>query len=147
VYNQHEEAVVALEEVDAEHVSRYGIADATPLDGRTYQVSDLVEKPTPEDAPSNLAIASRYILPPEIFPALEMTGEGSGGEIQLTDALRTLLQERSMYGYRINGVRHDIGNKLDFVKTSILFALSRDDIGPDLREWLERLVADSEVQK
>ena len=139
VYNRHEEAVLALEEVDAEHVSRYGIADATPLDGRTYQVSDLVEKPAPEDAPSNLAIASRYILPPEIFPALDMTTTGKGGEIQLTDALRVLLQERPMYGYRINGVRHDVGNKLDFIKTSVLFGLKHTDIGNGLRERLKNL--------
>ncbi|MFW5789548.1 MAG: sugar phosphate nucleotidyltransferase, partial [Spirochaetota bacterium] len=108
-------------------------------DGRTFRVDRMIEKPSIEEAPSRLAVASRYVLPPEIFQALDMTTPGKGGEIQLTDAIRILLQDRSIYGYRVNGVRHDIGNKLDFLKTSVLFGLKHDDVGPGLRIWLEKL--------
>jgi UTP--glucose-1-phosphate uridylyltransferase len=151
VYEEHEEVVLALEEVDPQHVSSYGIVGGSPLiepgsgnasaDGRTWKVDEMIEKPSLEEAPSRLAVASRYVLPPEIFQALDMTTPGKGGEIQLTDAIRILLQDRSIYGYRINGVRHDIGNKLDFIKTSVLFGLKHDDIGAELKSWLRDLVA------
>ena len=150
VYNEREEVVLALEEVEPEYVSSYGIVGGTPLDeapgggisgdGRTWRIDRMIEKPSPDEAPSRLAVASRYILPPEIFQALDMTEPGKGGEIQLTDAIRILLQDRWIYGYRINGVRHDIGNKLDFVKTSVLFGLKHQDIGSDLKYWLKTLV-------
>ena len=143
VYEQHEEVVLALEEVDPAHVSSYGIVGGQPADasgdGRTIRVDQMVEKPSLAEAPSRLAVASRYVLPPEIFQALDMTTPGKGGEIQLTDAIRILLQDRSIYGYRVNGVRHDIGNKLDFLKTSVLFGLKRDDVGPGLKAWLREL--------
>ncbi|MFW6290844.1 MAG: UTP--glucose-1-phosphate uridylyltransferase [Spirochaetota bacterium] len=155
VYDEHEEVVLGLEEVDPEHVSSYGIVGGEPLgadgaaaggagagaagDGRTFRVDRMIEKPSIEEAPSRLAVASRYVLPPEIFQALDMTTPGKGGEIQLTDAIRILLQDRSIYGYRVNGVRHDIGNKLDFLKTSVLFGLKHDDVGPGLKAWLREL--------
>ena len=141
VYNRYEEVVLALEEVPMEKVSRYGVISGKEIDDGTYLINDLVEKPAPDEAPSNLVIASRYVLPPEIFRALELTTPGKGGEIQLTDALRILLKDRAMYGQRINGVRHDIGNKLDFLKTSILFGLKHSDIGDDLKAWLVELAA------
>ncbi len=142
VYEKHEEVVLALEEVDREHVSRYGIAGGSPVSesDSTIKVTRLIEKPTPQQAPSNLAIASRYVLPPEIFQALDMTTPGEGGEIQLTDAIKILLDERSIYGHIINGTRHDMGNKLDFLKTSILFGLEREDFGADLKGWLMQMV-------
>lgn len=141
VYEEHEEVVLALEEVDAQHVSSYGIVGGEPLRGRTWKIDTMIEKPSLQEAPSRLAVASRYVLPPEIFQALDMTTPGVGGEIQLTDAIRILLQDRSIYGCIINGTRHDIGNKLDFLKTSLLFGLKHDDIGADLRSWLKDLVA------
>ena len=139
VYEEHEEVVLALEEVDPEHVSSYGIVGGSPLDERTWRIDTMIEKPALEEAPSRLAVASRYVLPPEIFQALDMTTPGKGGEIQLTDAIRILLQDRSIYGYRINGMRHDIGNKLDFLKTSVLFGLKHEDIGGELKNWLREL--------
>ncbi|MFW5686462.1 MAG: UTP--glucose-1-phosphate uridylyltransferase GalU [Spirochaetota bacterium] len=140
VYDEHEEVVLALEEVDPEHVSSYGIVGGEPLSDRTWKITTMVEKPSLAEAPSRLAVASRYVLPPEIFQALDMTTPGKGGEIQLTDAIRILLADRSIYGSVINGVRHDIGNKLDFPKTSVLYGLKHEDIGPELREWLRGVV-------
>ena len=140
VYEEHQEVVLALEEVDPQHVSSYGIVGGEQVGERTWRVDSMVEKPTLEEAPSRLAVASRYVLPPEIFQALDMTTPGKGGEIQLTDAIRILLADRSIYGYRINGVRHDIGNKLDFLKTSVLFGLKHGDIGEELKTWLVELV-------
>lgn len=142
VYEEHQEVVLALEEVDAKHVSSYGIVGGEPLEpgSQTIQVTTMVEKPTVDEAPSNLAVASRYVLPPEIFQALDMTTPGKGGEIQLTDAIRILLRERPISGAIINGIRHDIGNKLDFLKTSVLYGLKHQEFGADLRGWLEQLV-------
>lgn len=142
VYAEREELVIALEEVPRDCVSRYGIVDGEELGEGIFAVRDMVEKPAPEEAPSNLAVASRYILPPEIFSALDVVEPGKGGEIQLTDAIRILLSQRYLYGCRINGRRHDLGNKLDFLKSSILFALKRDDLGPELAEWIKGLAAD-----
>ncbi len=141
VYQEHQEVVLALEEVDPQHVSSYGIVGGEPIDERTWRIDRMIEKPTLSEAPSRLAVASRYVLPPEIFQALDMTTPGKGGEIQLTDAIRILLADRSIYGYRINGVRHDIGNKLDFLKTSVLFGLKHGDISDEFRGWLVDLVA------
>ena len=140
VYARYEELVVALEEVPLEKVSKYGVVDGKEIDANVLLVHDLVEKPDPEEAPSNLVIASRYILPPEIFQALDQTKPGKGGEIQLTDAMKLLHSDRAMYGCRINGTRHDLGDKLEFLKTSILYALKRDEMKDALYEWLKELV-------
>jgi UTP--glucose-1-phosphate uridylyltransferase len=142
VYNRYEELVVALEEVPKERVSRYGVIDGKEIGSGVYLVEDMVEKPSPEETPSNLVIASRYILPPEIFRALENTKPGKGGEIQLTDAMRILLADRAMYGYRFKGRRHDLGDKLEFLKTSILYALKREDMRDPLLAWMRDLVKD-----
>ena len=140
VYNRYEELVVALEEVPRERVSRYGVIDGKEIGSGVYLVEDMVEKPSPAETPSNLVIASRYILPPEIFRALENTKPGKGGEIQLTDAMRILLADRAMYGYRFKGRRHDLGDKLEFLKTSILYALKREDMRDPLLAWMRDLV-------
>jgi len=140
VYNRYEELVVALEEVPRERVSRYGVIDGKEIGSGVYLVEDMVEKPSPEETPSNLVIASRYILPPEIFRALENTKPGKGGEIQLTDAMRILLTDRAMYGYCFKGRRHDLGDKLEFLKTSILYALKREDMRDPLLAWMRDLV-------
>ncbi len=140
VYNRYEEAVLALEQVPREKVSRYGVIGGEQLQERIYSIRHLVEKPDIDTAPSNLVIASRYILPPEIFSALDMVEAGKGGEIQLTDALHLLVQDRNMYGYHFNGRRHDLGNKLDWLKTNILYGLKRDDISEGLVPWLRQVL-------
>ncbi|MDY7028487.1 MAG: UTP--glucose-1-phosphate uridylyltransferase GalU [Spirochaetota bacterium] len=139
IYNQYEEAVLALEEVPREKVSRYGVIDGTLLQERVYGIRALVEKPAADKAPSNLVIAARYVLPPEIFSALDMVRPGgAGGEIQLTDALQMLVQDRSIYGCHIRGRRHDLGNKLDWLKANILYGLKENDMSADLTAWLRQ---------
>lgn len=143
VFDRYQEPVVALEEVERSKVSRYGvIAGQEILDG-VYLVTDFIEKPSVEEAPSNLAIASRYILTPDIFGYIDQTGRGRNNEIQLTDALRMQIADRAAYGLRFEGRRHDAGNKLDFIKTNILFALKeeslRDDVTGFIRELADEL--------
>src|SRR4030095_14082451 len=134
--------VIAVERVAAEDVSSYGIVaiDETEDHGRgVYRVKDLVEKPRREDAPSNLAIIGRYILTPDVFEALEETASDRTGEIQLTNGLRRLLQKRPVYVCEIDGVRHDTGNKLGFLKALVYFALRRPDLAEPFRRYLETL--------
>ena len=139
VFAQRGGPVLLVERVPHEAVHRYGIIDARPLGNRVFEVRDLVEKPSPEQSPSDLAIVGRYILTPDLFIALEQTGKDRGGEIQLTDGLRRLLQERPLYACELAGVRHDAGTKLGFLKASIHFALKRPDLAPALREYLRTL--------
>ena len=108
-------------------------------DDRVYRIRDLVEKPKAEDAPSDLAIIGRYILTPDVFDALEHTARDAGGEIQLTNGLRALREREPMFGYRFEGVRHDAGNKLGFLKATVEFALKRKDLGEPLRKYLKDL--------
>ncbi len=138
VYNQYEEAVLALEEVPREKVSRYGVIKAEPIGDGVYGINGVVEKPRTEEAPSNLVIAARYVLPPEIFSALDIVRPGAGGEVQLTDALELLMQDRNIYGCRIRGRRHDLGNKLDWLKANILYGLKEDGMSDDLTGWLRQ---------
>ncbi len=140
VYNRYNESVVALEEVNPELVSRYGIIGGKEIEKDIFLINDFIEKPKPNKAPSNLAIASRYVLSPEIFDYLDKTKPGVNDEIQLTDAMRLMLNNKAMYGYRVDGRRYDIGNKLDFIKTNVEFGLQREDMGKDLKEWLIELV-------
>jgi UTP--glucose-1-phosphate uridylyltransferase len=109
-----------------------------PMDG-LYKIKKFVEKPPIDTAPSNLVIASRYIFTPEIFSYLEKTRRGKGNEIQLTDAMLDMVNEHDMYAFEFDGQRHDIGNKLDFVKTTIEFALKRDDLKNQLLEFIKEL--------
>jgi len=142
VYERVKGPVLAVERVPVEDVSNYGVVAFDPSEslGRgVYRITDLVEKPRREDAPSNLAIIGRYILTPDIFPALEATATDRRGEIQLTDGLRRLLRERPLYAYEIDGVRHDTGNKLGFLKAVVYFALRRPDLGEPFRRYLESL--------
>jgi UTP--glucose-1-phosphate uridylyltransferase len=139
VFEKYNSSVVALEQVDLSNVSRYGIIDGTPLENNVYIASDFVEKPSPKDSPSTLAIASRYIFTPEIFDFLEKTLPGINNEIQLTDAMRAMVKEHTMYGLKFEGKRYDIGNKLDFIKTNIEYGLKHKEIGKELREYLKDL--------
>jgi UTP--glucose-1-phosphate uridylyltransferase len=132
--------VLAVERVPEEHVSSYGIVSIDEeLEAGVYRVKDLVEKPRPEDAPSNLAIIGRYILTPDIFPALVATKVDRTGEIQLTNGLRRLLRDRPIYACEIKGVRHDTGNKLGFLKAVVYFALRRPDLADEFRAYLRGL--------
>ena len=142
VYERVDGPVLAVERVPLEDVSSYGIVavdEREDLGRGVYRVKDLVEKPRREDAPSNLAIIGRYILTPDIFPALEATASDRTGEIQLTNGLRRLLQERPLYVCEIDGVRHDTGNKLGFLKAIVYFALKRPDLAEPFRRYLESL--------
>src|SRR5512147_1531474 len=132
--------VLAVERVPEEHVSSYGIVSiAEEMEPGVYRVADLVEKPKREDAPSNLAIIGRYILTPDIFPALKATQIDRTGEIQLTNGLRHLLKTRPIYGCLVDGVRHDTGNKLGFLKAVVYFALRRPDIAEQFAEYLRTI--------
>ncbi len=137
IYERYKCSVVALERVEKSQTSSYGIVEAKEIDSRLFKLDGMVEKPDPEDAPSDLAIIGRYILTPEIFDILERTEPGKGGEIQLTDAICALLQRQAVYGYLFDGIRHDTGDKLGFLKATVEFALARDDIGSQFRDYLK----------
>ena len=142
VFEEVEGPVLAIEEVPRENVSSYGIIAADEIRPGVYRIHDMVEKPRAADAPSNLAIIGRYILTPDIFPALEGTASDRTGEIQLTNGLRRLLKDRPIYGCRIEGVRHDTGNKLGFLKAVVYFALRRPDLAGPFAEYLKTLDLD-----
>ena len=139
IHRELDGPVLLVERVPHEMVGQYGVIDPEPIRDGLFRVRDLVEKPSADRAPSDLAIVGRYILTPDVFPALERTGEGAGGEIQLTDGLRSLLTERPIYACELQGVRYDAGSKLGFLKASIHFGLKRPDLGPALRTYLDSL--------
>ncbi len=133
-------SAVALQEVSAEKVSRYGILGGEEISPGLIRANQFVEKPSPDQAPSRLAVSARYVLSPSIFAHLEKTPKGKGGELQLTDAMASLMQEETLHGLRYDGVRHDIGNKLDFIRANVHFGLQRSDIGAALRDQLRKLL-------
>lgn len=139
-YDQYKQTIIAVETVPMDKVSRYGIAGGEKISDKLLQLNELVEKPDINQAPSNLAIAGRYILTPEIFSALEKTPRGKANEIQLTDALRILMKRENMIAQTIEGKRYDIGNKLDFLKTTVEFALKRTEFAEPFREFLKQLL-------
>jgi UTP--glucose-1-phosphate uridylyltransferase len=139
IYQQYRGSVIAVQQVTESEISRYGIIDPEEKSERIYQVKDLVEKPPPAEAPSNLAIMGRYILVPEIFDILADTLPGKNGEIQLTDGLRQLIHSSSIYAYEFEGERHDAGTPFGWLQTNIALALKDPDIGPRLEEYLKNL--------
>jgi UTP--glucose-1-phosphate uridylyltransferase len=142
VYERVDGPVIAVERVPEDQVSSYGILDVVPapeIGPRVYRIRDMVEKPSPDKAPSNLAIIGRYILTPDIFPALKETAKDRSGEIQLTNGMKRLLRSRPMYACEIDGVRHDTGNKLGFLKAVVYFGLKRPDLSAAFREYLDSL--------
>ena len=142
VYSRVDGPVLAVERVPAEDVSSYGIVaieENADLGRGVHKIRDLVEKPTRDEAPSNLAIIGRYILTPDIFPALESITNDRTGEIQLTNGLRRLLASRPIYACEINGVRHDTGNKLGFLKAVVYFAMQRPELAEPFRRYLESM--------
>jgi len=142
VYEKQKGSVVALEEVKPELVHRYGIIDGKPVSENVFKASDWIEKPSPEEAPSNLAVASRYIFTPEIFDYLENTLPGKNNEIQLTDAMREMVKTHPMFGMKFSGKRYDIGNKFGFLKTNIEFGLQDPEIGESLKKWLKNFASE-----
>ena len=139
LYERRGNPVVALQEVPPSQTSHYGIVAGEKVEDRVVALSDMVEKPPADRAPSNLAIIGRYLLPPEIFEILESTRSDVGGEIQLTSGLKALLAKRPIDGYLFEGTRYDAGDKLGFLKATVEIALSRADLGPAFREYLKGL--------
>jgi UTP--glucose-1-phosphate uridylyltransferase len=143
IVNLHERygrSVVALKEFPRSEMSAYGCALPEAVDESLVRIVDVVEKPKPEDAPSNLAIMGRYVFTPEIFDCLEQVKPGPGGEIELTDAIALLIQEQTVYGYVFEDVRYDIGDKLDYLRATVEAAIDREDLGPKFRTFLADLV-------
>jgi UTP--glucose-1-phosphate uridylyltransferase len=139
VFDKYQAPVIATMQVAGEAISRFGVIDAEEVEPNVFKIKDMVEKPAYKDAPSDLAIIGRYIFTPDIFQAIENTTPGSGGEIQITDAMRLLLKERPFYAVKLDGVRHDAGDKLGFLIATVEFALKRNDLGEDFRKYLKSL--------
>ena len=142
VFEKYNAPVIATMQVAGEAISRFGVIDATQVEPNVYKVKDMVEKPPFADAPSDLAIIGRYIFTPDIFEAIEQTAPGAGGEIQITDAMRILLKTRPFYAVKLEGTRHDAGDKLGFLKATVELALKRDDLGQKFRDYLKTLNLD-----
>jgi UTP--glucose-1-phosphate uridylyltransferase len=142
LFEKLQASIIATCEVPHGEIQHYGVIRGVPVEGfngRVYRVQDVVEKPPASEAPSNMAIIGRYILTPEIFNVLEKTRTGRGGEIQLTDGIRTLLEQQPVYAYMFEGTRYDAGDKLGFLKATVEFALRREDLGDEFRAYLKSL--------
>ncbi len=139
VFEKYDAPVIATMQIAGEAISRFGVIDAEEVEPNVYRIRDMVEKPPFAEAPSDLAIIGRYIFTPDIFDAIERTTPGAGGEIQITDAMRLLLKARPFYAVKLEGTRHDAGDKLGFLMATVEFALKRDDLGPEFREFLTNL--------
>ncbi len=140
VFEKYDAPVIATMQVAGEAISRFGVIDADEVAPNVYQIKDMVEKPAYENAPSDLAIIGRYILTPDVFDAIERTEKGSGGEIQITDAMRLMLKEgKPFYAVKLEGTRHDAGDKLGFLIATVEFALKRADLAPEFVKYLKSL--------
>jgi UTP--glucose-1-phosphate uridylyltransferase len=140
VYERHGRSAVALEEVLPEEISSYGCVDPVEIEGDLVEIRRVVEKPPRDEAPSNLAIIGRYVFTPQIFTMLDRIEPGSGGELQLTDAIGLLLDEQSVFGCICRGGRYDVGKKLDFLRANVELALERPDLGPPFAAWLREML-------
>lgn len=138
-YEKYNASILGVQKVGAEHVSKYGIVDCENIGGRMYSVSGMVEKPSPDEAPSDIAVLGRYIITPAIFDCLEKTPKGAGSEIQLTDALVTLSKSENVYAYDFEGKRYDIGSKQGFLQATVDFALAREDLKSEFTEYLKNV--------
>ena len=138
-YDEYKTSVLGVQTVEAKDVNKYGIVNGIHIEDRVYKVKGLVEKPPVEEAPSNVAILGRYIITPQIFKILEETKPGKGGEIQLTDALKTLATHEAIYAYDFEGTRYDVGDKLGFLKATVEYALRREDLRDGFIEYLNIL--------
>ncbi len=142
VYDEYKTSVLGVQMVPDSETSKYGIVAGRQVEDRVYKVNDMVEKPEPGQAPSNIAILGRYIISPKIFSHLETITPGKGGELQLTDALKSLMHEEAMYAYDFIGRRYDVGNKMGFLQATVEFALDRKDLGDEFKAWLKQKVND-----
>lgn len=151
IYEKYRSSVIALERVPRKEVQKYGVVACTPapldrnLKGKVFKITDMVEKPSPEIAPSNLAIIGRYILTPDIFTHLKGLEPGKGGEIQLTDGLKSLLKGRDIYGYLFNGKRYDAGSKLGFLQATVELGLRHPELSRDFKKYLKNLISNSNL--
>ncbi len=141
-YEQYGRSVVALSEFPPSEISSYGCVKPEQINDQLVRVLDIVEKPSPAEAPSNLAVMGRYVFTPEIFDAIERVVPDGAGEIQLTDAIALLIEEQAVYGYCFATGRYDIGKKLDFLRATVSLAADRDDLGPEFRAFLAEFVKD-----
>ncbi len=140
VFEKYQAPVIATMQVEGEAISRFGVIDAVEVEPNVFKINDMVEKPSFADAPSDLAIIGRYILTPDVFDAIERTPKGAGGEIQITDAMRLMIKEgKPFYAVRLQGKRHDAGDKLGFLIATVEFALKRPDLAPEFIKYLKSL--------
>ncbi len=139
VFHEYQTSILGVQTVPHEVVNKYGIIAGKQVDERIYKVQDMVEKPSIEEAPSNVAVLGRYIITPEIFPFLETQDAGKGGEIQLTDALKRLAKEQAMYAYDFKGHRYDVGSKIGFLQANVEFALRDDALKDEVKIYLQQL--------
>jgi len=142
VYNEYKTTILGVQKVPENEVSNYGIISGKQVDERVVKVNDMVEKPDVDKAPSNTAILGRYIITPAIFSHLENIQPGKNGEIQLTDALKSLMKEEAIYAYHFVGKRYDVGNRMGFLKATVEFALDRDDLKDEFRAYLKQIIND-----
>jgi UTP--glucose-1-phosphate uridylyltransferase len=140
VFAEHPSSILGVETVPASDTDKYGIVATEERVGRVSRVRQIVEKPRPQNAPSNLAVVGRYLLTPKIFDKLERTGRGAGGEIQLTDAIADLLAEESVYAYEFEGKRYDCGSKLGYLQATVEYGLNHEVLGSKFRDYLQNLV-------
>ncbi|MCM0650592.1 UTP--glucose-1-phosphate uridylyltransferase GalU [Clostridium swellfunianum] len=146
-YTEYKTTILGVQQVPLDDVSKYGIVKGMHIEDRVYKVKDLVEKPKTEEAPSNIAILGRYIITPQIFDILDNTTPGKGGEIQLTDALKSLIQNEAMYAYNFDGRRYDVGDKLGFLEATVEFALKREDLRDPFIKYLLSIKENSSIKE
>jgi UTP--glucose-1-phosphate uridylyltransferase len=143
VFRNYRGMILAVMEVPRDKTNIYGIVNGKKISDRVYEVSDLIEKPEPEEALSNIAVIGRYILNANIFNAIEETKPGKGGEIQITDAIKSLIGREKIFAYEFKGIRYDVGEKIGFLKANIAYALKREDLGSELKEYLKKIVEET----
>jgi len=141
IYDEHGASVLAVEEVPGDDIQSYGVVDTQGRQGDLIEIAGIVEKPKPENAPSHWGVVGRYVLQPRIFSLLEETPRGSGGEIQLTDAIQRLLQEEKVLAYRFQGKRYDCGSKLGYLKANVEYGLCHSELGEEFKQYLRELTA------
>ena len=146
-YDEYKTSVLGVQKVAVEDTDKYGILDVKHIEDRVYKVKDMVEKPNVEDAPSNIAILGRYIITPEIFEILENQAPGKGGEVQLTDALKTLSKKEAMYAYEFEGRRYDVGDKLGFLEATVDFALKKPELKDSFMDYLKKVCKETNIEK
>ena len=146
-YNEYNTSILGVQEVAKEDTNKYGILDVKYIEDRVYKVKDMVEKPKVEEAPSNMAILGRYIITPAIFDILENQKPGKGGEIQLTDALKTLGEHEAIYAYNFEGRRYDVGDKLGFLEATVDFALKKPELKDSFMDYLKKVCKETNIEK